>query len=333
MESVWNKTTGITAFRVFDTESATEKQWLDFRRTGIGGSDIGAIAGINKYASALDIYAQKVSDYSVEETESMHWGKCLEDSIATEYQKRHQDSDVRRVKAVLRHQTDSIAIVNLDRIIMRAGMPTGVLEIKTASEYSAKNWIDGQVPDQYMAQVQWQLYVTGLTWGVVAVLIGGRRYMEIDVERNDAIISALVSVAHQFWNMHVLSGIAPNPSQSSDEKILSDIYEKSNGLIISLPDSAQSLISDFQRASDQVAYWDEQKDLAGAKLKALLGDNEQGIVGDSIVSWKSTKDSESFDAKAFKAANPDLARSFTFKKPGSRRFTVKQISNDMKVAA
>ena len=34
-------------------------QWLAERRTGIGGSDAGAILGVNKYRTALDVYLDK----------------------------------------------------------------------------------------------------------------------------------------------------------------------------------------------------------------------------------------------------------------------------------
>ena len=38
------------------------ESWLRERRRGIGGSDIGAILGLNKYRSPLDVYLDKIGD-------------------------------------------------------------------------------------------------------------------------------------------------------------------------------------------------------------------------------------------------------------------------------
>ena len=37
-------------------------EWLKERKTYIGGSDIGAILGANKYMSAMDVYLDKISE-------------------------------------------------------------------------------------------------------------------------------------------------------------------------------------------------------------------------------------------------------------------------------
>ena len=41
------------------TEGMSESEWLEKRRAGIGGSDSGAILGMNKYATPLSVYIAK----------------------------------------------------------------------------------------------------------------------------------------------------------------------------------------------------------------------------------------------------------------------------------
>ena len=40
----------------------TEDNWLELRKKGIGGSDVGAIMGSNEYSSPLQVYKDKVED-------------------------------------------------------------------------------------------------------------------------------------------------------------------------------------------------------------------------------------------------------------------------------
>ena len=48
-----------------DTSTFTREQWLELRRTGIGGSDAGAILGLNKYSTPLSVYLAKKDFASV----------------------------------------------------------------------------------------------------------------------------------------------------------------------------------------------------------------------------------------------------------------------------
>ena len=48
----------------------SHEQWLNLRKTGIGGSDAGAVCGLNPYSSAMKVFQDKISD-TVEEAEAM----------------------------------------------------------------------------------------------------------------------------------------------------------------------------------------------------------------------------------------------------------------------
>ena len=42
------------------------QEWLLLRKTYLGGSDLGAVIGVNKYRTALDVYLEKTSEHSPE---------------------------------------------------------------------------------------------------------------------------------------------------------------------------------------------------------------------------------------------------------------------------
>jgi len=68
---------------------SSREEWLLLRKTYLGGSDLGAVIGVNKYKTALDVYLEKTSEF-VEEVnnDATYWGNVLEDVVAQEYSKR-----------------------------------------------------------------------------------------------------------------------------------------------------------------------------------------------------------------------------------------------------
>ena len=50
-----------------ETENLSREEWLDYRRQGIGGSDVAGIMGISPFRTARDIYYDKLNIASVVE--------------------------------------------------------------------------------------------------------------------------------------------------------------------------------------------------------------------------------------------------------------------------
>lgn len=68
------------------TEDLPEKEWLEYRRRGIGGSDAAAILGISPFATARDLFYDKLKIVPFDDSES-NWvakkmGHLLEDLVA-----------------------------------------------------------------------------------------------------------------------------------------------------------------------------------------------------------------------------------------------------------
>ena len=62
-------------------------KWLKERQKGIGGSDVGAILGINKWKSPFEVYIDKTEEITEikEAGEAAYWGSILEDQVAKEF--------------------------------------------------------------------------------------------------------------------------------------------------------------------------------------------------------------------------------------------------------
>ena len=191
-------------------------EWLAARRHGIGGSDAGAILGLSKWKSPLDVYQDKIgSSEDTPDSERMYWGRTLEDLVAAEYERR-SGNKVRRNNRIIKHKEHDFILANLDREIV--GM-NGILECKT-SGYSP-DWGDlgtTDIPEHYLAQVYHYMAVTEAKFADVAVLINGNDFRIYHIPRDEQIIDHLVEKEVAFWHDYVLAGIQPDPINHADIK-------------------------------------------------------------------------------------------------------------------
>jgi predicted phage-related endonuclease len=176
-------------------------------------------------------------------------------------------------------------------------------------------------PDYVLLQVHHYLAVTGLSYAYVAVLIGGQDYRHYLVERDQEIIDYLIKIESDFWKL-VENRTPPeiDGSQSSTE-VLNILYKNSKPEQIELPPTTLELIQQFEQAQAEEKAAKERKEEAANKLKALLGENEVGAVGERLVTWKQVV-SNRLDSKALKDELPDIYEKYC-KESISRRFAIK----------
>lgn len=199
-----------------NTKDMTHDEWLAARKRGIGGSDAGAILGLSKWKSPLDVYLDKIgSAEDTPDSERMYWGRTLEDIVAAEYEKR-SGNKVRRNNRIIAHKDHDFILANLDREIVGKN---GILECKT-SGYSP-DWGElgsTDIPEYYLAQVYHYMAVTDAEFADVAVLINGNDFRIYHIPRDQEIIDHLVEKEVEFWNDNVMAKVQPDPINNTDIK-------------------------------------------------------------------------------------------------------------------
>lgn len=307
------------------TNELSHDEWLAARNAGIGGSDIGAIAGLNKWKSPIKVYMEKVEGLSedLSDNETVYWGNALENLVAQEFSKR-TGLKTRRRNAILKHPEHEWALANVDRLIVaNDDRGPGVLEVKTANAFALKDWEGDEIPASYLVQLQWYLFVTGYKWGAFAALIGGQKFVVKEVERDDELIDHLYNIASKFWNEHVIPKIPPEiDGSNSSSLLLSALYPMAE------PDSEIQLENDAERYIDalnqikiEIDELDTKKKEYENKLKVMLGENEKGITPNYTVTWKSVS-SKRIDSKLLKKEQPEIYTKY-IKESSSRRFQIK----------
>ncbi|KGK88088.1 hypothetical protein DP68_08695 [Clostridium sp. HMP27] len=305
------------------TNELSHEEWLEARKAGITGTDLGGLTGISKYSTPIKVYLDKIGELDpTQDNEVMYWGRVMEDVIAKEFQARNK-LKVNKVNAILKHPDYYWALGNIDRLITNENGEKGILEIKTVSEYLKTSWDEEEVPPQYMVQLQWYMFVSGVNFGYFAALIGGNKYVQKYVERDEELIEMLKNIAQDFWKNNVLTKTPPlvDGSEASTD-LLKTLYPQSEpGTELILPEEATQFINEREILKNQVKELDVQIAECENKLKDLLKNNEVGLCGDKKVTWK-TYSKSTIDSKKLKAENPNVYEKY-LKTSSYRKFDIK----------
>jgi putative phage-type endonuclease len=303
------------------TLELSHDDWLKARKQGIGSSDVPAILGLNPYKSPLDVYNEKISEEIIEtpENDAMHFGNVLEQVVADEFTRRTQRKVIRDNKIRI-HPIKQFMLCNLDRIILPSnGEGRGVLECKTASSYARKAWGDTQIPLSYFAQVQHQLNVTGLQWGILALLVDGRTFESFDIALNPEYLAMQDKILTDFWFDNVLGKMPPPPTVADLEVLQSAV-----GSVIEADESVLSDVDLLAEKRAQAKALDAEVTEVEERVKLYVGIHE-GLAhsGRILATWKSSRPSVTIDVKRLREEDPQLAEKYSVTKPGSRRFLLK----------
>jgi putative phage-type endonuclease len=308
---------------VEDTTKISREEWLELRRQGLGGSDAGAVAGFNRWTPPLQVWSDKLGLLPPEEmTESAKWGLTMEPVLVEEYRQRHPDQHVWVDKAMYRHGNPdrSFMLANIDA---RIG-DDGLLECKTADKDLADEWIDGP-PLHYQLQVQHYLEVLGLAYCMVIVLIGGNRFHEFRIERDDELIATLVRMEEHFWASYVLDKLEPPMVGTDAEKdLLGELYHGAAGEQVVLPPPTVRLVHELVAVKAELKRLETEKTRLEDEVKVVMKDATEGVdldTGQTLITWR-PQTRRTFNEKAFKATSPYLFSTYVDESE-SRTFLVK----------
>lgn len=247
-----------------------EDDWHTLREKRIGGSDIGAILGVNKYKSIIDVYIDKTEGISFEGNESTYWGHIHESTIMKEFGKRHKEFIVYQAPYSV---IDDFLIANLDGVLKdKENGEYGVLEIKTTNAFNYKDWDGDVVPQYYYAQVQHYLMLTGYKFAYIAVLIGGNHYKDFKIERNEEDIELIRNKASEFYNENILKLIPPMPDGSDAymNHLKKKAMEIENNEVRELPEFEEIAIRIKELARQKKLIEDEDKLLREKILHKMI---------------------------------------------------------------
>lgn len=316
------------ALRLIDTRKIERADWLEVRKTGIGGSDAAAAVGLSPYKSPLELWMEKTGRDAAlpkpdpkDTTHPTYWGTFLEPIVAAAYTQQ-TGNRVRKVNAVSQHPQFPFMLANLDREVI--GTPlVQVLECKTAGEFGARLW-QGGVPEYVQLQVQHQLAVTGKLAADVAVLICGQRLEVHHIKRNDDLISRLITLEARFWQYVTSDTPPPADGSESADRALRVLYPGNAPAVDFRDDRTLSAIfADLVNLRADIKAREKQTEKLKQSIQQAMGESSEARFETGRVLFRRSQDSTTINTDLLLLNHPELAVEYTTSKPGTRRFLIR----------
>lgn len=268
---------------------ADREQWHAARSSGIGGSDIAAICGLNPWTSPLEIWLAKAGTPAPRRndpvlSEAAENGHYLEPFVATRFTAK-TGLYAAPGPGTLRHP-DGPWIANLDRVTDEDGQP-GIVEIKTRSSYALTGWLD-EVPVDVQVQIQWYLAVTGWEFAYAACLIGGQRTLVHRVERDDTLIADLLKIGSEFWGWVEAGTRPPVDGSAATGELLDRLHANPvESVVVADAAEVEKWLKIRAAAKEQAEAAELAITEADNHLKAIAGDaTDVHIRGQLAYTWR-----------------------------------------------
>lgn len=304
------------------------QEWLDVRDTGIGGSDIPTLLGLNPYATPLDLWRSKMGmdpepfsgNYATKR--GQHMERFLLDTYAAEHSGTIIETAPDDIPSIVRHADVAAAMVSLDALGHDKDA-TKVIEAKTGNARQVAKWADGAIPPAYEAQVNYQLAVTGLDAAVIVADIGGE-YVERHITADPMFNTRVLEIVDEWWWKHCHPDgpkKMPEPDPVRDAAVLASLWTPDPTAAVTLDPDLLARLRDTKAA---LAAAKTDHEVAAAEVQLAMREACTGYddAGDIAVRWNPSKGRESIDSKALRADLPDVAAQYTRTGQSGRRFTV-----------
>lgn len=308
---------------IADTRTLTHDEWLDLRRTGIGGSDAGAIMGVSPYKGAFSVWADKMGKLPpIEDNEAMRQGRDLEDYVARRFAEA-SGLRVRHEYSMLRSVEHPCMLADIDRRIIgeRAG-----LECKTSRDITMARYRNGDYPMEYYCQCLHYLAVTGWDCWYLAVLVYGTDLLIYKICRDEVLddIEALIKAEEAFWDSHVVLDQPPAPDAlDSTAAALGSVYPCEDGTTVCADQDADQALTELAALKAQRRALDRQITERENQIKAAMGEAEV-LAGTSVsATWRSSERTTISKEKLLKAY-PNINMDAITDRNVQRRFAIKE---------
>ena len=298
---------------------SSHEEWLKIRRGYIGGSDAGAIVGMNPWTSAFSVWAEKTgSTPEFEGNLRTRIGTELEDFVAHLFMEE-TGKRVQRVNFTLVNPAYPWACANVDREVLGED---AILEVKTTNNWDvSKMTRNGEYPDQWLCQCTHYLAVSGCARAYLAVLVECRELKVFTLERDENEIDALMNAERYFWDTYVMTKRTPPvDGHSATTDAIKQMFPDDGSDTADLTPygnlfrQRKSLAENQKRIKAEIDAIDNE-------LKVQMGSAGYGKCGVFSVSWKNQKTS-GLDREAIRRDYPDI--DFTKYATTSRVFRVSE---------
>ena len=254
---------------------------LAMRSGIIGSSEIGAICGLSPYATAHDVYAEKLGLVPpFEGNEATEFGHLMEPIILGHYA-RTFDIALDRRSVTHRHPDHPAFACTPDALVRDGGKPAWIVEAKTASWRVAHRW--GQpgtddVPEEYLLQCAWQMAIMDLPRVDLHAIVD-RQFRTYTLTRHEPLEQHLLAKAAEFWDRVQTHNPPPVDGSDGCSTLLSLLHAAPSAKARQASTDELELALQLKALQDQRKEIEAQEQLLKNQLCDAIGD-DKGIKGE-----------------------------------------------------
>lgn len=303
------------------SEKAGREKWLEARKGGIGGSEIGALLGVSEYSTPFDVFRAKVGE--AKDLSHLPWIQAGHD-----YEEPVAQRTAREIGLVSRtggglwqHPEFDWALVTPDRFVTknRSWKALGLIECKTAGDHDGwQSGIvhpdgsgDGTAPMTYLAQTQWQMGILGfdIGWLGCQVFDAARSFYVVEVRFDKEWFEEMLNVAETFWHRNVLAWEPPMHDLESPRttELLKELYPKTISPATEFGEDELEWIIEHEEAKKEADKALARLERAKNGVRLAVGDAGKAYYGDHpVVSYPEVKNG-GVDVSMLKEKYPEIA--------------------------
>jgi len=306
----------------------TREEWLEARRSGIGGSESPVIFNGRLYGTTItDLYLEKrrvVEAPDISHVPDVQRGNALEGIVAQLYASEYGvevdapiDDIDRWNRFFIRNSELPFMFANVDFAVGDVRKVIG--EIKCPRVRGFMKVKNEGLHDHYLIQGLHNMAVTGAERCVFVIFSAELWKMHVEVvERDEQVIAKIVAANRDFWEC-VQNGeppVEPAPGERAP-MAKSDALPSVDGEEVARVDSADfaAAVSQYLEAGDILEDVKTLQSEAKDQIVSLMGNASIAEGGGARVYYKEQAGRKTFDKKALKASHPDIDLS-KFEKEG-----------------
>ncbi|MCM1079574.1 MAG: YqaJ viral recombinase family protein [Bacteroidales bacterium] len=305
----------------------TRNEWLALRESGIGSSEVATIMGLNPFDTPLRLWRRKKKlDPPVEENEAMLMGHLLEDAVAQRWA-------IETGKTVIKNSSADFIMMDTEKPYMRVSpdrlywldssrkkQGRGIVECKTTVRD-----VDYDTPPlHWWIQLQYQMGVSGYHEGWLAWLTRGRDFGCRRFSYDEEYFRGEIEEAVTRFVVDNLEG-GQEPQVHTVEDVLLRYPKSVNGKTMVATADVEAAVRRLSEVKGYIKAQEAVKAELEATVKKAMRDADtlMSTNGDTLATWKTSKDRNTFDLTGFQAEHPELYTRYMKTAAGARILRIK----------
>lgn len=266
--------------------SLTDEQ-LALRQSGIGASEIGAIAGLNPWMSAHDVWLVKRGLATNAGSVHSRMGQRIEAAVAAEYTE-DQGAELGHFGTIV-HPKHPWMMATPDACVFGVRR---IVEIKCVGWRLAHHWGSDAdaIPEYYRPQVEWQLEVCDADECHVAAWIGGSDFRIYTIKRDRELAGILTEIGRKFWFDHVLTGTPPAVDGSEGaRRMLDKLFPRNTKPMLPATPEIAEMAARLREAKALTERAEAEQAAAQNRIIEALGEAEGVAAPDFKITYRADK--------------------------------------------